>query len=91
MTLTSLSLRRVLLALCLAAPLACIFPLVLFAHGHWRNARLSDEPAEKVRVQIATGEERFEQAGRSRFQAMCVQLARMGCVVWQWEIGRAHV
>ena len=34
----------------------------------------------------STGEERFEQAGRSRFQAMCVQLARMGCVVWQWDM-----
>ena len=61
-------------------------PGVLFAHGHWPDARLSDQPAEKVREQIAAGEERFEQAGRSRFQALCVQLARMGCVVWQWDM-----
>jgi dienelactone hydrolase len=61
-------------------------PGVLFAHGHWKDARLSDQPADEVRKQIAAGEERFEQAGRSRFQSMCVQLARMGCVVWQWDM-----
>ena len=61
-------------------------PGVLFAHGHWKDARLSEETEAKLRVEIATGQERFEQGGRSRFQAMCVQLARMGCVVWQWDM-----
>jgi dienelactone hydrolase len=60
-------------------------PGVLFAHGHWRDARLSEETEPKLRQEIATGQERFEQGGRSRFQSMCVQLARMGCVVWQWD------
>ena len=61
-------------------------PGVLFAHGHWKDARLSEQPAEKLRAEIAAGEERFEQGGRSRFQSLCVQLARMGCVVWQWDM-----
>ena len=61
-------------------------PGVLFAHGHWKDARLSEESEAKLRQEIATGEERFEQGGRSRFQSMCVQLARMGCVVWQWDM-----
>lgn len=61
-------------------------PAVLFAHGHWQNARLSMESDAKLLREIATGEERFEQGGRSRFQSMCVQLARMGCVVWQWDM-----
>ncbi|MEY4940715.1 MAG: hypothetical protein RIQ93_2450, partial [Verrucomicrobiota bacterium] len=61
-------------------------PGVLFAHGHWQNARLSEETPEKLRQEIATGQERFEEGGRSRFQSMCVQLARMGCVVWQWDM-----
>jgi hypothetical protein len=39
-----------------------------------------------LRRELAEGEERFEQGGRSRFQSMCVQLARMGCVVWQWDM-----
>jgi dienelactone hydrolase len=61
-------------------------PGILFAHGHWRNARLAEETPEKLRAEIASGEERFEQGGRSRFQSLCVQAARMGCVVWQWDM-----
>jgi dienelactone hydrolase len=61
-------------------------PAVLFAHGHWANARLTESTEAELRREIADGEERFEQGGRSRFQSMCVQLARMGCVVWQWDM-----
>jgi dienelactone hydrolase len=61
-------------------------PGILFAHGHWRDARLSEQPPDKLRAEIASGEERFEQGGRSRFQSLCVQAARMGCVVWQWDM-----
>ncbi|HEU0010063.1 MAG TPA: acetylxylan esterase [Verrucomicrobiae bacterium] len=61
-------------------------PGVLFAHGHWANARLSESGDAELLREIATGEERFEEGGRSRFQSMCVQLARMGCVVWQWDM-----
>jgi dienelactone hydrolase len=61
-------------------------PVVLFAHGHWKDARLSFETDAKLRAEIASGQERFEQGGRSRFQSLCVQLARMGCVVWQWDM-----
>ena len=61
-------------------------PGVLFAHGHWRDARLSTESPEQLRAEIASGGERFEQGGRSRFQSLCVQAARMGCVVWQWDM-----
>ncbi len=61
-------------------------PAVLFAHGHWKDARLSESGDAEVLGEIATGQERFEEGGRSRFQSMCVQLARMGCVVWQWDM-----
>jgi dienelactone hydrolase len=61
-------------------------PGVLFAHGHWTDARLSESSEAELRGEIATGQERFEEGGRSRFQSMCVQLARMGCVVWQWDM-----
>lgn len=61
-------------------------PAVLFAHGHWKDARLSLETDAKLRAEIASGQERFEQGGQSRFQSLCVQLARMGCVVWQWDM-----
>ena len=61
-------------------------PGVLFAHGHWTDARLAETTAKELRQEIASGAERFEEGGRSRFQSMCVQLARMGCVVWQWDM-----
>ena len=58
-------------------------PAVVFPHGHWTDARFLNQPEKYVREEIASGQERFEQGGRSRFQSMCVQLARMGCVAWQ--------
>ena len=61
-------------------------PGVMFAHGHWQDARLSTETDANLLREIATGEERFEKGGHSRFQSLCVQLARMGCVVWQWDM-----
>jgi dienelactone hydrolase len=61
-------------------------PGVLFAHGHWADARFYEATDAELRRELAEGEERFEQGGRSRFQSMCVQLARMGCVVWQWDM-----
>lgn len=61
-------------------------PGILFAHGHWKDARLSLETDEKVRQEIAIGAERFEKGGKSIFQSLCVQLARMGCIVWQWDM-----
>lgn len=61
-------------------------PGVMFAHGHWQDARLSLTDPDKTRAEIAAGGERFEKGGRSIFQSLCVQLARMGCVVWQWDM-----
>ncbi len=58
-------------------------PAVIFPHGHWTDARFLIQPDKFVREEIATGQERFEQGGHSRFQSMCVQLARMGCIAWQ--------
>jgi len=61
-------------------------PGVMFAHGHWADARLALNDPNKVRQDIAIGGERFERGGQSIFQSLCVQLARMGCVVWQWDM-----
>src|SRR5436189_5380811 len=61
-------------------------PGVLFAHGHWTDARLSESTDAELRRELAEGEERLEQGGRSRLQSMCVQRARMCCVVVQWDM-----
>lgn len=61
-------------------------PAVMFAHGHWQDARLSLSSDDVVRREIAAGGERFERGGKSIFQSLCIQLARMGCIVWQWDM-----
>ena len=60
-------------------------PGVLCPHGHWPNGRFTDAGVEKTRQYIAEGAERFE-SGRSVLQARCVQLARMGCVVFHYDM-----
>ncbi len=59
---------------------------VLCPYGHWQNGRFHDEGADAVRRQIAAGGERFERGGRYIIQARCVQLARMGCVAFVYDM-----
>ncbi|MDA0349137.1 MAG: acetylxylan esterase [Verrucomicrobia bacterium] len=61
-------------------------PGILCPHGHWRDARFYDKGIEEVRKEIVIGSERFEEGGRNQYQARCVQLARMGCVVFQYDM-----
>jgi hypothetical protein len=61
-------------------------PGVLCPHGHWTNGRFTDAGIEGVRREIVQGAERFEEGGRSPLQARCVQLARMGCVVFHYDM-----
>ena len=61
-------------------------PAVLSPHGHWEDGRFYDAGEKSVREEISKGAERFEEGGRSMFQSVCVQLARMGCVVFQHDM-----
>jgi len=61
-------------------------PGVLSPHGHWSNGRFLDQGLEMARREIASGAERFESGGRSPLQARCVTLARMGCVVFHYDM-----
>lgn len=61
-------------------------PGVLCPHGHWENGRFYDTGPEKIRQQLVSGDERFEQGGRSPLQSRCVQLARMGCTVFHYDM-----
>lgn len=61
-------------------------PGVLCPHGHWANGRFYDVGVDGVRKQIVQGAERFENGGRSPLQSRCVQLARMGCVVFHYDM-----
>lgn len=61
-------------------------PGVLSPHGHFPGGRFQDEGLETVRRKIVNGAERFEDGGRSFMQSRCVQLARMGCVVFHYDM-----
>jgi dienelactone hydrolase len=59
---------------------------VLCPHGHWANGRFYDAGEEAVKQQIAKEGERFDPSGRYPVQARCMQLARMGCVVFHYDM-----
>jgi dienelactone hydrolase len=61
-------------------------PAVLSPHGHWKNGRFTETSPDELSKQIARGEERFLDGGRSPLQSRCVQLARMGCVVFHFDL-----
>ncbi|MEA2710514.1 MAG: hypothetical protein QOF78_3115, partial [Phycisphaerales bacterium] len=60
-------------------------PVVLMPHGHWPEGRLmwrSDADATK---EIDSGAEKSIEAAHSPLQANCVAVARMGCIVFQYD------
>ncbi len=61
-------------------------PGVLCPHGHFADGRFGAASRDEVRRQIVAGAERFEEGGRNSIQARCVQLARMGCVVFNVDM-----
>jgi hypothetical protein len=61
-------------------------PGVLFPHGHWNDGRFIDIGRQAVRKEIVIGSERFENGGRSLLQAMPVQVARMGCICFHYDM-----
>ncbi|MFO1093097.1 MAG: alpha/beta hydrolase family protein [Planctomycetaceae bacterium] len=61
-------------------------PGVLCPHGHWANGRFYDAGDDAAKEQIASGAEQFNSGAHSPLQARMVQLARMGCVVFHYDM-----
>lgn len=61
-------------------------PGILCPHGHWNDARFYEASEREIKQLLASGAERHESAARNHIQARCVQLARMGCIVFHWDM-----
>ncbi|MEZ6064296.1 MAG: acetylxylan esterase [Planctomycetaceae bacterium] len=61
-------------------------PGVLCPHGHWADGRFYDAGDAAAKKQIEQGAEVFDAAAHSPLQARMVQLARMGCVVFHYDM-----
>ena len=61
-------------------------PAILCPHGHWSQGRFYDAPADTLKEQLANGAEVFSEGGRNPIQARCVHLARLGCIVFNYDM-----
>lgn len=61
-------------------------PMILSPHGHFAEGRFYDSGEKRVQEDIKAGAEKYEVGGRYPLQARCVQLARMGCMVFHYDM-----
>lgn len=61
-------------------------PTILCPHGHWPNGRFHDHGDGEIKNQLQSGGETDPVGGRHPLQARCVQLARMGCMVFIYDM-----
>ncbi|MCA9098001.1 MAG: acetylxylan esterase, partial [Planctomycetaceae bacterium] len=61
-------------------------PGVLCPHGHWANGRFYESKDDEVKRQIDSGAEKFDSGARYPLQARMIGLARMGCVVFHYDM-----
>ncbi len=61
-------------------------PAVLFAHGHWANARFLEVGEAGAKAMVARGEEPDVERAKFFMQAIPATLARLGFVVFQYDM-----
>lgn len=61
-------------------------PAVLCPHGHWTDGRFLKTPEGDIATEIRTGGEVLPNNASSPLQSRCATLARMGCVVFFYDM-----
>ena len=61
-------------------------PGVLSPHGHWGGGRFYRQSDREFARELESGAEQYDPSGRFPLQARCATLARLGCVVFHYDM-----